>query len=159
LSQTGSSRSGSFVKPRKWMIIGCLIAVAVCFGPSPFVQSPALGLVLVCIAIFFLLASYQYQALIVALAPAGIHGSARRRDPDVLDAARILAPIVIGAVAGGDGQLHSGVPGRRRARGHGARAGEAELLLGELGSGRRDLNGPGTPSGGQTFVDLGPFVE
>jgi len=91
-------RSGSFVKPRKWMIVGCLIAVAVCFGPSPFVQSPTLGLALVCVAIFFLLASYQYQALVVALVPESHRGRLAGVIQMCSTLAGIFAPIVTGAV-------------------------------------------------------------
>jgi ACS family hexuronate transporter-like MFS transporter len=91
-------RSGSFVKPRKWMIVGCLVAVAVCFGPSPFVQSPTLGLVLVCVAIFFLLASYQYQALVVALVPESHRGRLAGVIQMCSTLAGIFAPIVTGAV-------------------------------------------------------------
>ena len=100
-------RSGSFVKPRKWMIVGCLIAVAVCFGPSPFVQSPALALVLVCVAIFFLLASYQYQALIVALVPAAYTGRLAGVIQMCSTLAGILAPIVTGAVVEATGSYTS----------------------------------------------------
>ncbi|MCU1682328.1 MAG: transporter, family, hexuronate transporter [Amycolatopsis sp.] len=91
-------RSGSFVKPRKWMIVACLIAVAVCFGPSPFVRSPTLALALVCVAIFFLLASYQYQALIVALVPSGYMGRLAGVIQMCSTLAGILAPIVTGEV-------------------------------------------------------------
>jgi ACS family hexuronate transporter-like MFS transporter len=91
-------RFGSFVTPRKWMIVACLIAVAVCFGPSPFVRSPTLALVLVCVAIFFLLASYQYQALIVALVPPGYTGRFAGVIQMCSTLAGILAPIVTGQV-------------------------------------------------------------
>jgi len=91
-------RSGSFVKPRKWMIVGCLIVVALCFGPSPLVTSPTLALVLVCVAIFFLLASYQYQALVVALVPASHRGRLAGVIQMCSTVAGIVAPIVTGAV-------------------------------------------------------------
>ncbi|WP_052489471.1 MFS transporter [Streptomyces sp. 150FB] len=89
-------RYKSFVTPRKWMIIGCLVAVAVCFGPSPFVKSPTVALVLVCVATFFLLASYQYQALIVALVPARYTGRMAGVIQMCSTIAGILAPIVTG---------------------------------------------------------------
>ncbi|MBK1783937.1 MFS transporter [Prauserella cavernicola] len=90
--------TGSLVTPRKWMIVGCLVAVAVCFGPSPFVTSPTFGMVLVCVATFFLLASYQYQALIVALVPARYTGRLAGVIQMCSTLAGILAPIVTGAV-------------------------------------------------------------
>lgn len=96
-------RSGSFVTPRKWMIVACLLLVAVCFGPSPFVRSPALGLALVCVAIFFLLASYQYQALVVALVPASHRGRLAGVIQMCSTLAGIFAPIVTGAVVGATG--------------------------------------------------------
>lgn len=89
-------RYRSLVTPRKWMIIGCLVAVAVCFGPSPYVKSPTLALVLVCVATFFLLASYQYQALIVALVPARYTGRLAGVIQMCSTIAGILAPIVTG---------------------------------------------------------------
>jgi ACS family hexuronate transporter-like MFS transporter len=92
------TRTGSLVQPRKWMIIGCLTVVAVCFGPSPFVRSPTLALVLVCVAIFFLLASYQYQALIVALPAPSYTGRLAGTIQMCSTLAGILAPIVTGAV-------------------------------------------------------------
>ncbi|HEY3710091.1 MAG TPA: MFS transporter [Amycolatopsis sp.] len=91
-------RTGSFVRPRKWMIVVSLIAVAVCFGPSPFVRSPSLAIALVCVAIFFLLASYQYQALIVTLVPASHRGRLAGLIQMCSTLAGILAPIVTGAV-------------------------------------------------------------
>ncbi|MFF3568629.1 MFS transporter [Nocardia jiangxiensis] len=92
------TRTGSLVQPRKWMIIVCLIAVAVCFGPSPFVRSPTVALVLVCVAIFFLLASYQYQSLIVALTAPAYTGRLAGTIQMCSTLAGILAPIVTGAV-------------------------------------------------------------
>jgi ACS family hexuronate transporter-like MFS transporter len=89
-------RYKSFVTPRKWMIIGCLVAVAVCFGPSAFVKSPTVALVLVCVATFFLLASYQYQALIVVLVPARYTGRLAGVIQMCSTIAGILAPIVTG---------------------------------------------------------------
>jgi ACS family hexuronate transporter-like MFS transporter len=91
-------RYRSFVTPRKWMIIGCLSVVAACFGPSPFVQSPTIALTLVCVATFFLLASYQYQALIVALVPARYTGRLAGVIQMVSALAGILAPIATGAI-------------------------------------------------------------
>jgi ACS family hexuronate transporter-like MFS transporter len=89
-------RFRSFVAPRKWMIVGCLIVVAACFGPSPFVRSPTLALVLVCVATFFLLASYQYLALIVAIVPARYTGRLAGVIQMCSALAGILAPIVTG---------------------------------------------------------------
>jgi ACS family hexuronate transporter-like MFS transporter len=100
-------RTGSFVRPRKWMIVACLVAVAVCFGPSPFVRSPALGLTLVCVAMFFLLASYQYQALVVALVPASHRGRLSGVIQMCSTLAGILAPIVTGAVVEATGSYTS----------------------------------------------------
>jgi ACS family hexuronate transporter-like MFS transporter len=89
-------RFRGFVAPRKWMIVGCLTVVAACFGPSPFVQSPTLALVLVCVATFFLLASYQYLALIVAIVPARYTGRLAGVIQMCSALAGILAPIVTG---------------------------------------------------------------
>ncbi|PXY29085.1 hypothetical protein DI005_28885 [Prauserella sp. PE36] len=100
-------RTGSFVTPRKWMIVGCLVAVAVCFGPSPLVSSPTLGMVLVCVATFFLLASYQYQALVVALVPSRYTGRLAGVIQMCSTLAGILAPIVTGAVVQATGSYTS----------------------------------------------------
>jgi ACS family hexuronate transporter-like MFS transporter len=89
-------RFKSLVTPRKWMIIGCLTVVAVCFGPSPFVKSPTLALVLVCVATFFLLASYQYLALIVAIVPNRYMGRLAGVVQMCSALAGILAPIATG---------------------------------------------------------------
>ncbi|GAA2805649.1 MFS transporter [Crossiella cryophila] len=89
-------RFGSFVTPRKWMIVGCLTAVAVCFAPSPFVDSPDLALLLVCVATFFLLASYQYLAVIVAIVPPHYTGRMAGLVQMCSAAAGILAPIATG---------------------------------------------------------------
>jgi MFS transporter, ACS family, hexuronate transporter len=91
-------RYASLVTPRKWMIVGCLIAVAACFAPSPFVRSPTVALILVSAATMFLLASYQYQALIVAVAPAGQTGRLAGVIQMCSTVAGILAPIVTGLV-------------------------------------------------------------
>lgn len=100
-------RYGSLVIPRKYMIVGCLLAVAACFGPSPFVRSPALGLTLVCAATFFLLASYQYQALIVALVPDRYTGRLAGTIQMCSTLAGILAPIVTGALVQATGSYTS----------------------------------------------------
>lgn len=100
-------RTGSLVTPRKWMVVGCLVAVGVCFGPSPFVTSPTLGMVLVCVATFFLLASYQYQALIVALVPAQYMGRLAGVIQMCSTLAGILAPIATGAVVQATGSYTS----------------------------------------------------
>jgi len=80
------------------MIVGCLIVVALCFGPSPLVTSSTLALVLVCVAIFFLLASYQYQSLVVALVPESHRGRLAGAIQMCSTVAGIVAPIVTGAV-------------------------------------------------------------
>jgi ACS family hexuronate transporter-like MFS transporter len=90
-------RAGNLTAPRKWIMVGCLLGAAACFGPSPFVASPALGLVLVSAATLFLLASYQYQALIVAVAPARYTGRLAGVIQMCSTIAGILAPIVTGA--------------------------------------------------------------
>jgi len=100
-------RARSFVTPRKWMIVGCLVAVGVCFGPSPLVSSPTVGLVLVCVATFFLLASYQYQALVVALVPRHYTGRMAGVIQMCSTLAGILAPIVTGAVVQATGSYTS----------------------------------------------------
>ncbi len=89
-------RFRSYVTPRKWMIVGCLTVVAVCFGPSPYVESPELALVLVCVATFFLLASYQYLAVVVAIVPAQYTGRLAGVIQMCSAAAGILAPIATG---------------------------------------------------------------
>ncbi|MQA77416.1 MAG: MFS transporter [Streptosporangiales bacterium] len=91
-------RFGSLVTPRKWIIVGCLLATAACFAPSPFLASPTLGLVLVCVATLFLLASYQYQALVVAVAPGRHTGRLAGVIQMCSTLAGILAPIVTGAI-------------------------------------------------------------
>jgi len=91
-------RRGSYVKPRKWMIVGSLVGVAVCVPPSAFVGSATLALVLVSIATFFLLASFHYQSLIVALVPRAYTGRLAGVIQMVSTIAGILAPIVTGLV-------------------------------------------------------------
>lgn len=91
-------RFGSLVSARKWIIVGCLLATAACFAPSPFVASPTLGLVLVSVATFFLLASYQYQALVVAVAPGKHTGRLAGVIQMCSTLAGILAPIATGAI-------------------------------------------------------------
>lgn len=100
-------RTGSLVTPRKWVLVGALLATAACFGPSPFVTSPTLGLVLVSAATMFLLASYQYQALVVAVVPQRFTGSLAGTIQMVSTAAGILAPIVTGLVVEGTGSYTS----------------------------------------------------
>lgn len=91
-------RTGSLVTSRKWIMVGCLVVTAVCFGPSAFVTSPTVGLILVSIATMFLLASYQYQALVVAMAPSTLTGSLAGVIQMCSTLAGIFAPIVTGAV-------------------------------------------------------------
>lgn len=91
-------RRFGLVAARKWILVSCLLATAACFGPSAFVASPTLGLILVSVATLFLLASYQYQALIVAIAPPKFTGSLAGVIQMCSTLAGILAPIVTGAV-------------------------------------------------------------
>jgi ACS family hexuronate transporter-like MFS transporter len=98
-------RCRSFVSPRKWMIVGCLTVVAACFGPSPFVKSPTLALALVCVATFFLLASYQYLALIVAIVPARYTGRLAGVIQMCSALAGIIAPIVTGWIVDASGSF------------------------------------------------------
>jgi ACS family hexuronate transporter-like MFS transporter len=98
-------RLGNYVTPRKWMIIGSLAAVAVCVPPSAFVASPTLALVLVSIATFFLLASFHYQSLIVALVPRSHTGRLAGVIQMVSTIAGILAPIVTGVVVQATGSF------------------------------------------------------
>jgi MFS transporter, ACS family, hexuronate transporter len=98
-------RYRSLVGPRKWMIVGCLIVVAACFGPSPFVKSPTLALGLVCVATFFLLASYQYLALIVAIVPARYTGRLAGVIQMCSALAGIVAPIVTGWIVDATGSF------------------------------------------------------
>ncbi|MDT7626261.1 MAG: transporter, family, hexuronate transporter [Pseudonocardiales bacterium] len=98
-------RCRSFISPRKWMIVGCLTVVAACFGPSPFVKSPTLALALVCVATFFLLASYQYLALIVAIVPARYTGRLAGVIQMCSALAGIIAPIVTGWIVDASGSF------------------------------------------------------
>ncbi|MFE4369731.1 MFS transporter [Streptomyces sp. NPDC056835] len=91
-------KSASLITPRKWMIVVSLVMVAACFGPSPAVRSPTVGLLLVCVAIFFLFASYHYQALIIATVPPEYTGRLAGVVQMCSTLAGILAPIVTGAI-------------------------------------------------------------
>lgn len=98
-------RSGNLVKSRKWIAATGLLGAAVCFGPSPFVDSPTLGLILVSAATFFLLGSYQYQSLIVAVAPARYTGRMAGFIQMCSTIAGMLAPIVTGAIVDATGSF------------------------------------------------------
>jgi ACS family hexuronate transporter-like MFS transporter len=95
------------IATRKWVIVASLVLTAVCFGPSPFVHSPALGVALVSAATMFLLASWQYQAIIVAVTPARLTGSVAGFIQFVSTLAGIGAPIAVGFIVEGTGSYSS----------------------------------------------------
>jgi ACS family hexuronate transporter-like MFS transporter len=100
-------RFGNVVAARKWVIVASLALTGLCFGPSPFVQSPTLGVVLVSAATMFLLASWQYQAIIVAVTPARLTGSVAGFIQFVSTLAGIGAPIAVGFIVEGTGSYSS----------------------------------------------------
>jgi MFS transporter, ACS family, hexuronate transporter len=100
-------RIGNVIATRKWVIVASLVLTAVCFGPSPFVHSPALGVALVSAATMFLLASWQYQAIIVAVTPARLTGSVAGFIQFVSTLAGIGAPIAVGFIVEGTGSYSS----------------------------------------------------
>ncbi|MDT5151914.1 MAG: transporter, family, hexuronate transporter [Mycobacterium sp.] len=91
-------RTGSLVSARQFVVVVGLLGAGLSFGPSPFITSPTAGLVLLSTATFFLLASFQYQALIVAVTPSNYTGRAAGTIQLVASSAGMLAPIVTGAI-------------------------------------------------------------
>jgi ACS family hexuronate transporter-like MFS transporter len=100
-------RFGNVITTRKWVIVVSLALTGLCFGPSPYVESPTLGVVLVSLATMFLLASWQYQAIIVAITPGRLTGSVAGFIQFVSTLAGIGAPIAVGFIVEGTGSYSS----------------------------------------------------
>lgn len=100
-------RFGNVIAARKWVIVASLALTGLCFGPSPYVKSPTLGVALVSLATMFLLASWQYQAIIVAVTPARLTGSVAGFIQFVSTLAGIGAPIAVGFIVEGTGSYSS----------------------------------------------------
>lgn len=67
--------SGDQVTARKWIIAICMFLTAVTFAMSAYVTDVYLSTALITVAMLFLLGSWQYQALIIAVIPNRFVGS------------------------------------------------------------------------------------
>jgi ACS family hexuronate transporter-like MFS transporter len=101
------SNGGALIKARRPFIVVGLLGSGLCFAPSAFVASPTLGLALVCAATMLLLGSYQYQSIIVAIAPQSLTGHLAGFIQMCSTVAGILAPIVTGAIVEATGSFVS----------------------------------------------------
>ncbi|SIR60764.1 MFS transporter, ACS family, hexuronate transporter [Peribacillus simplex] len=92
------SKDGNLVSGRKHMIIICQIFTAITFSLSAVVESTALALTLTTIAMAFLLGSWQYQSLVIAIVPKQKLGAVSGFVQSISAVGGILAPIVTGYI-------------------------------------------------------------
>ncbi|MDQ0272370.1 MFS transporter [Cytobacillus purgationiresistens] len=90
------SRTGDLVSGRKWIIVVTMICTGLTFGPSAFVASPNVAVTLVTVSMMLLLASWQYQSLIIAVIPDRLLGSVSGFIQFISTLAGIIAPIATG---------------------------------------------------------------
>lgn len=90
------SKTGDQITGRKWVLAVAMFVVAFTFGISAFVTSPNLAVFLVTISMTFLLASGQYQPLIIAAVPDRLLGSVAGFIQFISTLAGIIAPILTG---------------------------------------------------------------
>lgn len=92
------SRNGNLISGRKYMIVICQILAAVTFSLSAMVESTALALTLTTFAMAFLLGSWQYQSLVIAIVPKQKLGAVSGFVQSISAIGGILAPIVTGYI-------------------------------------------------------------
>lgn len=93
---TKKAKDGNQVSARKWIISGSMFLTAITFGLSAYVADVYFSTFLITIAMLFLLASWQYQALIIAVVPKQWVGSTAGFIQFISTLAGILAPAATG---------------------------------------------------------------
>ena len=93
---TKKARNGDQVSARKWIIAGSMFLTAVTFASSAYVADVYFSTFLITVAMLFLLASWQYQALIIAVVPQHQVGSMAGFIQFISTLAGILAPAATG---------------------------------------------------------------
>ena len=93
---TKQNLDGNQVSARKWMIASCMALTGITFALSAYVADVYISTMLMTFAMLFLLASWQYQALIIAVVPGRLVGSLAGFIQFISTLAGILAPAATG---------------------------------------------------------------
>ncbi|WP_353948236.1 MFS transporter [Sporolactobacillus sp. Y61] len=91
-------KNRNLVTSRKRMVVVCQFFTALSFAMSAWVASTALALTLTTIAMGFLLASWQYQSLVIAIVPKTKLGAVSGFVQSVSAVAGIISPIATGYI-------------------------------------------------------------
>ncbi|GIN88019.1 hexuronate transporter [Heyndrickxia sporothermodurans] len=92
------SKNRNLISGRKSVVVVCQLLTAVTFSLSAMVESTALALTLVTVAMGFLLGSWQYQSLVIAIVPRKKLGAVSGFVQSISAIGGILAPILTGYI-------------------------------------------------------------
>jgi ACS family hexuronate transporter-like MFS transporter len=92
------SKDGNLVSGRKYLVVVCQVLTAITFSLSAIVESTVLALTLTTMAMGFLLGSWQYQSLVIAIVPKQKLGAVSGFVQSISAIGGILSPIATGYI-------------------------------------------------------------